>query len=133
MTSGIEVGLYGYLTSSAGSALTSVISTRLYWLTAPNRVSKPYCVYSVISDNDTQLWFGANTGDALIQFDVITDKKSDKDAIYALRDCLRGYRGMIGSASSVITSISNIREYDVTDSTGPEYQFQIDVSIKYEY
>jgi hypothetical protein len=131
--SSLEKGLHTYLSSSAGSALTALISTRLYWLTAPNRVTKPYCVYQIIGDNDRQLWFGGDTGDAIVQFDVIADTKSGKDAIYALRDILRGYNGILGSVQTVISTVSNIREFDVTDTTGPEYQFQIDFSIQFEY
>lgn len=90
-------------------------------------------MYQIIGDNDRQLYFNANTGEAIVQFDIIADTKSGKDAIYALRDILRGYNGIMGSVQSVISSVSNIREFDVTDSTGPEYQFQIDFSIQFEY
>ena len=48
----IESDLVAHL--KADTALTALVSTRIYPMTAPQNVVKPYITYQVISDNSNQ-------------------------------------------------------------------------------
>jgi hypothetical protein len=71
--------------------LSPALGNRIYWIQVPQTAIVPYLVYTTISDTDQPEAFGdTNTGQARIQFDIVSDKKTDKELMYRVREILRG-------------------------------------------
>ena len=76
----IESDLVAHL--KANTALTALVSTRIYPMTAPQNVVKPYITYQVISDNSNQCVGGAvYQSDTRFQLDCWSTKYSEVKAI----------------------------------------------------
>lgn len=76
----IESDLVTHL--KADTALASLIGTRIYPMTAPQNVVKPYITYQVISDNSNQCMEGAiYQSDVRFQLDGWSTKYSEVKAI----------------------------------------------------
>ena len=116
----------------AASTVTTVVSTRIYWMDAPQGTATPYLVYRTIADADQQFSFSdKDTGRALVQFDVVGSNKEAKTALYAVRTLLRGQSGTIGSLVVHIINPSNIRENFNPESM--RYVFSLDLEVIYSY
>lgn len=78
----------------ANTALTALISGRIYPIAAPQNVAKPYLVYRVISNNSNQcLEGGIYENDVRIQIDIWADTYSNaKVTKEAAVDAILGFK-----------------------------------------
>ena len=118
----IEQGLLSYLTGYTG--LTTLISTRVYWMTKPAGVTYPCVTFQRISTprihtHDTS----GSTGTAFprFQFDAwdegpfVSAAGKVKSITDQLRAALNGKTGSIGSGSNTITLMSSLVDDEVPD------------------
>jgi hypothetical protein len=86
----IESALKSYLSSVP--ALTSLIGTRLYPVTAPTDVAKPYCVYFKVSPNESYTHDGPAYTEPRMQISIFADTYASAKAVEsAIRTALHSW------------------------------------------
>ena len=97
------------------SSFTSVVGTRLYAGTLPQRVTTaPFVIYSIVSQNAAHhLGNGAGFAETRIQFDVYAITPEARDSLVEIiRNILQGYSGTMGSSTvSSVTYKNSIDQY----------------------
>jgi hypothetical protein len=115
----------------ADTALTTITGQRIYWIKADQLITFPYLVYTIVSDTDEQFAFADNdTGRALVQFDIVSETKAGKAALYRVRNLLRNLR-VIGTLNVKTCLPSQIREQYNPDTN--KFVFSIDMEITFSY
>ena len=116
----------------ADSTLNTALAGRIYWLQATQTASTPYLVYFTVADTDQPEAFGdTNTGQARVQFDLVSANKADKTQMYNVRTLLRGKGGTIGGLSVKHVFPSQIRER--FDAGTMRYIFTLELEITFAY
>ncbi|MCK9569546.1 DUF3168 domain-containing protein [Candidatus Pacearchaeota archaeon] len=112
----IEYALKSFLDGQAD--LTSLISGRLYYNSAPRDVATPYVVMTKISENLEQSLSGdSHLSVARIQFSIFADSYYDTRLIGAqIKSSLLGQTGPTGDNSVYIGDIQLDNETDIYDS-----------------
>lgn len=115
----IESDLVTHL--KADTALTALVSTRIYPMVAPQNVVKPYIAYQVISDNSNQCVGGTvYQSDVRFQLDCWSTKYSEVKAIKtAVINAITGFK-----------SSSNISVMDDYEDETLLYRQMIDFKLK---
>jgi hypothetical protein len=116
----------------ADATLSASLGSRIYWLQVPQTSIVPYLVYFTVSDTDQQEAFGdSNTGQARVQFDIVSDKKSDKASLYRVRTILRGMSGTIGGLN--VRHVFPVQIRERFDASTMRYIFTIELEITFAY
>lgn len=134
----IEQGLFAYL--STATAITSLVSTRIYPLVVPQDTSLPAITYQQTANNtDHHSLTGTLRSDgcprASIQLDVYaTTYAACKEIADAVRTTLDGFRGMMGTVA--VRGCYKRGEVDYNelpaDASSPgEYRISVDFEIDY--
>jgi len=113
--------------------VTAVVSTRVYWIDAPEGdLTYPYITYFTVSANGELIYIGKRTADALVQFSVWdTVAARGLDVANDLFDGLSAYHGTPGD--KVIQYIScngpnGMRDPDYDNV----YQYVVTAEVRYE-
>ena len=69
---------------------------RLYYMMAPEGATLPYCVYTMVSNTDSQTFFSSNDGQGRLQFDIVAETRAAYAIDERLRTLLRYRSGPIG-------------------------------------
>jgi hypothetical protein len=117
-------------TLRADATLAASLGNRIYWIQIPQTAIVPYLVYTTIADTDQPEAFGdTNTGQARIQFDVVTASKADKSIMYRIRDILRGK----SFTSLSIRHVAPVQFRDRFDGSTMRYIFSLDMEFTHGY
>jgi len=100
----LKTAIYDHL--SGKSAVTAIVSTRIYPRVAPAWASRPYIVYHLISnDHQHNLGGGAPLTGVRIQIDCWADDSEDLETLKeAVRDNMDTFRGAMGDDSLDVRS-----------------------------
>jgi hypothetical protein len=131
MATYLEGALKDYL--EAGTDVTAIVSTRVYWLLAPDDPMKPYIYFFRVSDPKRPLYFGTTyttAGQARYQFTCVSD--SNLEAL-SLQDAvvkrLRWVQGEVYSHTMNIITIENVRQRIDPDTM--DYLMDVDAMVEY--
>lgn len=130
----VESGLYSYLT--AQSAVTSLVSTRIYPLAAPQDAAMPFVVYQRISDRHEHHMGGASgVATATIQLDAYASTYLSAKAIAeALRGELQGYRGTMGSYAVRRCHLDGTQDdYEPSETAGDKGTWRVSSDYQIAY
>ena len=112
----LKTALYSYLTGI--SAITTLVSTRIYPDVAPETATRPYIIYQYVSSEHVRHMTAASDfASRRVQFDVYGDSALSVENVFdALRDALESKRGNIGTENlSVLSSGIDSERDDFVD------------------
>ena len=112
----METGVYSYLISK--TSITSLVSTRIYPLIAPEGSAWPFIIYQRIgSSHEHNMSGSSGLVTATVQIDAYAEAYSSAKSIgAAIRNVLDGYRGLMGSTFVSRCHLGDERDLlDVTD------------------
>lgn len=115
-----ETGLATYLGSK--SAITDLVSTRIFPQVAPQGVTEPFVVYTRISGANGHHMGGADgLQQSRYQFDAYGSYAQVKSIEDAIRQALDGYRGAMGS--EIVQTCHLMDARDLYDAPADGSQF----------
>jgi hypothetical protein len=130
----LKTALYSYLSTT--SAITALVSTRIYPDMAPEGAALPYIVYSFVAGNhERHMGAACDFASRLVQFDVYGATAVSVEAVFqVLSDALEAKRGTIGSENLVVLSsgIESERDDYISPADGsqkPKHRRSIDINI----
>lgn len=110
----IEVALRTYILLD--TTVTGLISTRFYYIKAPQDVVKPYAVYKVISDPDNRPYVGKDGSQPRVQIDVVADNPTDAKAVdEAIRSRISEYTGTLSGLAVIRIQPMGRRDFSEVD------------------
>ena len=114
----IRKALWYHLTQD--SAISALVSTRVYHQFAPSGTALPYVTYQRIShDHMRHLTAGSSHAVARYQVDGWAKDTQGADALAeAIREALDNYRGNMGESGDTVAAVSFL-ESDRDDMVGP--------------
>lgn len=117
----------------SSTAVHDKVGDRVFWLQAEQDATKPFCVYQVISDPHTSMFFNASdTGQARVQINVIDDNRFDAlKAADAIRDRLDKYTTSMDSITIYALNCSGILAFPVEAEEGI-FQATFDALVQYK-
>lgn len=129
MADDIEAALYTRL--QAVSALTALVSTRIYKNRLPEGAARPCIVYQRISATRERVLSGPLYGcTPRYQFDVFANTRDSMEAVRKqLRLALDGYSGT--SASVAIHSSWLINDFDEYDAEVEQFRASLDFEVTF--
>lgn len=129
---GNGVWLERFMQYLGGGGAPTLTTGRLFWMQAPEGVTLPYAVATVVSDSDMQEFFNVpDAGQGRVQLDIVSADKSGKDIALKARDLLRHYRGsMNGLTVNVIWPINRWERFEVNTH---RFIFSADYEVHCEY
>jgi hypothetical protein len=117
----------------SSTAVHDKVGDRIFFALAEQDATKPYCVYSVISDPHTpQSFDSSDTGQARVQINVIDDNRFDAlKAADAIRDRLDKYSSTMDSMTIYSLNCSGILTFPLAEEEGI-YQATFDALVRYK-
>lgn len=127
----IEQAIYTDLVAS--TAVHDVIGNRVFFLTADQNVTLPYCTYSVVSDPHTPMAFDASdTGQARIQLNIVDDDKyTALTAAEAVRDRLDKYSTSMDGVTIYTLNCSGIIMFPLPEQENV-FRATFDALVRYK-
>jgi len=104
---------------------------RLYYMMAPEGATLPYCVYTMVSNTDSQTFFSSNDGQGRLQFDIVAETRAAYAIDERLRTLLRYHSGTTGGLSCWMIEPANRRERFNPDTS--RYVFSSDYIVNCTY
>jgi len=131
MATYLEGALKDYL--EAGTDVAAIVSTRVYWMRAPQEPTKPYIYFFRVSDPKRPAFFGSSyitAGQARFQFTCVSDENLEAMSLQdAVMKRLRWANGDIYSHTVSIVTIENMRQR--LDPDTMDYLMDVDAMVEY--
>lgn len=117
------------------SAISALISTRLYAGLAPQRATYPYVTFNTVSNADENCHDGpVGIPETRIQFDILADTPDETEQIKdGLYDLLHGLTGLIGSGPTTEIETSRFdNETDLSEWEEKKHRKAVDFLIAFK-
>ncbi len=117
----------------SSTAVHDVVGDRVFFIQAEQDVTKPFCVYSVVSDPHTPMFFNSSdTGQARVQINIIDDNRFDAlKAATAVRNRLDKYATTMDSMTIYTLNCTGIITFPVEEEEGI-FQATFDALVQYK-
>jgi len=119
------------MTYLGGIGAPTLTVGRLYYLLAPEGATLPYCVYTMVSNNDSAEFFSSDDTQARIQFDVVASSRASYAIDDRLRTLLRYHSGTLSGLTVWTIEPANRRERYNPDTS--RYVFSSDYIVRCQY
>lgn len=112
----------------ADATLSALVSTRIYYVKAPQDATTPYVVFFKISSQRVASHDGASgLADARFQFSCFgTTYKSVKDMVAAIQGVLEGFTGTLGTGGVAVNGCYYENETDLYEPDNKLYHTAVD-------
>lgn len=127
----IETALYSVLSGTSG--ISSLVSTRIYPMAAPQNTALPYITYVRLSTGRRELTHGnpIDAAEAEFQIDCVASSPSGaKTLASAVIAALHGYKGTVGTEKIYYSQVVN--ESDLLEDEINAYIVAVDVAVLYK-
>jgi hypothetical protein len=113
------------------SALTALVSTRIYYVKAPQNVTEPYIVFFKVSAPREHTYDGAaGMVNARFQFSIFSETYYEaKQIAEQLQAALQGKHEIIGTAPGVYAAITYDNETDMYETETGLYHIACDYTV----
>lgn len=117
----------------ASTAVHDKVGDRIFWVTAEQDGTKPYCTYAVVSDPHVPQSFDASdTGQARVQINIIDDDRYNALACAdAIRDRMDKYSTAMDSITIYSLNCSGILVFPL-DEQDNIYRATFDALVRYK-
>ena len=120
------------LSTTASTAVNDALSNRIFWATADQDTTRPYCVYGVVDDGHAPFSFDkADTGEPRVQFSVFdTDRYRALEMAHAVRDNLDKFQGAFDGVTIIRLTCDGVVVRPMPDEAN-SFMARFDAIVRY--